>query len=360
MTRIKLPYVSVFKDRHGKNRWRFRRTGYATQYLRGEFGSTEFMADYALALEGKTVAKNIGSERTRTGSIDSLCVKYYRSIEFAKLSDSSKQVYTRQLEAFRQQHGSKRVDKLRRKHVKAIIARMSDTPSAADNLLKRLKVLFKFAVEEEMIAANPAQGVKGFNKPSTGHRTWTEADISLFKSHFKSGTKERLALELLLCTAQRGSDVARMGWQHIDTAKGKVPKLRIIQKKTGTALTLPILPELQRELSATPKTNMTFLVTEYGRPFSIKGFQQWFSKRAKIAGIEPKICDDNKLRSCTAHGLRKAAATRLADHGCDDRLIMAVTGHKTASEVTRYTMQRDQEKGAERAFKLFTDGRKNV
>ena len=350
MTRIKLPYVYQFKDRHGKTRWRFRRKGYATQYLHGEFGSKEFMEDYACALEGKITVKGVASERTKHGSIDQLCVKYYRSVEFSKLSASSKKVYTRQLEKFREAHGSKLVKDLKRKHIKAIIASMSDRQSAADNLLKRLKVLLKFAVDEEMIASNPAQGIKGYSAYTTGHRTWTDSEIELYRNKYPSGTKERLALELLLCTAQRGSDVARMGWQHVYVEDGKAPKIRVTQQKTKTSLKIPILPDLQKELSATPKTNMTFLVTKHGKPFSVKGFQQWFAKRAKMAGIEPKICDDGRIRGCTAHGLRKSAATRLADHGCDDKLIMAITGHKTVSEVARYTLERDQELAAERAF----------
>ncbi len=357
LARIRLENVSSYKDRHGKTRWRFRKKGFKSQHLRGEPGSTEFMEDYALAKEGKIIKGEIGSKRTRPGSIDSLCVKYYRSIEFAKLSPTSQKVYRRQLEAFRKQHGRKLVKGLERRHIKAIIAGMSDKPSAADNLLKRLKVLMKFALDENMIVINPAHGVKGFNTFTTGHRTWGEADIDQFKAHYASGTRERLALELLLCTAQRSSDVVPMGWQHIIKEPGKPAKIRILQKKTKTPLKLPILPDLQIELDATPKTNMTFIVTEYGRPFSVKGFQQWFSKRARTAGIKPIMCEDGRIRGCTAHGLRKAAATRLANHGCDDRLIMAVTGHKTASEISRYTRDRDQELSAERAFKALQGGK---
>ena len=40
---------------------------------------------------------------------------------------------------------------------------------------------------------------------------------------------------------------------------------------------------------------------------------------------------------CTAHGLRKAAAARLAELGAGENEIMAVTGHSTSKEVVRYT-----------------------
>jgi integrase len=50
------------------------------------------------------------------------------------------------------------------------------------------------------------------------------------------------------------------------------------------------------------------------------------------------------LPQCSAHGLRKLAAKRLAEAGCSDRQIMAITGHKTVSEVSRYTEAAEQAK----------------
>ena len=74
--------------------------------------------------------------------------------------------------------------------------------------------------------------------------------------------------------------------------------------------------------------HLTFLVTEFGRPFTPAGFGNWFSDRCNEAGVP------NNLR---AHGLRKAGATRLAEHGCSDHEIMAWGGWATLQEVQRYT-----------------------
>lgn len=43
-------WVSAFKGRGGVIRYRFRRTGFKSMYLRGEPGSPEFVADYRAAL----------------------------------------------------------------------------------------------------------------------------------------------------------------------------------------------------------------------------------------------------------------------------------------------------------------------
>ena len=44
------------------------------------------------------------------------------------------------------------------------------------------------------------------------------------------------------------------------------------------------------------------------------------------------------------HGLRKAAARRLAEALCEPHEIMSITGHRTLKEVTRYTEAFDRAK----------------
>jgi len=50
---------------------------------------------------------------------------------------------------------------------------------------------------------------------------------------------------------------------------------------------------------------------------------------------------------CSAHGLRKAAAARLAEAGATELEIRAVTGHQTSHEVNRYTKAANQKRMAE-------------
>ena len=52
-------------------------------------------------------------------------------------------------------------------------------------------------------------------------------------------------------------------------------------------------------------------------------------------GAKPWTLEEAGLKHCSMHGLRKAAARRLAVAGCIDRQIMSITGHKTAQEVGR-------------------------
>jgi integrase len=88
---------------------------------------------------------------------------------------------------------------------------------------------------------------------------------------------------------------------------------------------------------------MLFLVTQSGVGFTAGGFGNWFRGACRAAGIPDR----------SAHGLRKSVATRLADAGCTEAQIKAVTGHQTSKEVERYTKARDQRLLAEAAFAMI-------
>jgi integrase len=322
-------------DQHGKRRVRFRKGGFTT-YLAGTPWSEDFMRQYAAALDGvKAQASNIGSARTKPGSFNALCVSYYRSPDFLGLKASTQAVRRNIIEKFRSQHGDKPVRGLGRAHVKAIIGAKANTPEAANNLLKVLRVILGYAVDQEMIASNPTVGIKKYRSRGEGHHSWSEDEIAKFEARHEIHTRARLAFALLLYTAQRRSDVLRMGWQHVTD-----DLIAVRQEKTDAALVIPVHPKLKVALASVPRTNLTFLVTERGAPFTPAGFGNWFRDQCNLAG----------LPHCSAHGLRKAAATRLANAGCSTDQIKAITGHKSLSEVAHYTRAADQQRLARQAL----------
>ena len=91
---------------------------------------------------------------------------------------------------------------------------------------------------------------------------------------------------------------------------------------------------------AGPTADLTLLVTDYGKPWSNAGFgykiRDW--------------CDTAGLPQCSAHGLRKAAAAKLAELGCTAHEIMAITGHESLKEVERYTKAAEQKRLAKSAM----------
>ena len=294
------------------------------------------MRHYHAALQGNAQQlEDSKLDRIKPGSIDEVIVSFYGSTDFMKLKASTRVVRRRTLERFREQHGHKRVALLTPAHMKAIIGDMADRPGAANNLLKALRVLLRHAVDMGLIQDSPARNVRKYASTSDGFHSWTESDVAAFEARHKAGSKAHLALSLLLYTGQRRSDVVRMGWQHVS---GNL--LSVVQDKTGENLKIPFHPKLAATLRDMPRTNMTFLLTENGAPFSAAGFGNWFRDR----------CNEADLPHCSAHGLRKACAVRLANAGCTPEQIKSITGHKTLSEVARYTKAADQERNAQQAL----------
>jgi integrase len=332
VTRIRLRYVKQYRDQTGVLRRYFRR-GRAKQIpLPGEPGSREFMEAYqaALAERSEPAVQPIGAHRTEPGTMAALIADYYGSAEYKNLAPITRSTYRNEIEKLRLRHGGKRITKLTREHVKKLLAEKADAPGAANKLLRTLKMLMRFAMamDPPMRRDDPTSGIKKLRIPGDGFRAWEEADIATFEAVHPIGSRARLALALLLFTAQRRSDVIRMGRQHIRDGL-----ITVKQQKTGAALWIPLHRELQTILDASRADNLTFLVTIAGKPFSAAGFGNWFGDCCREAGLSVGF---------NAHGLRKAAARRLAEAGCTSKQIMAITGHRSLSEVERYVLAAEQ------------------
>jgi integrase len=319
MARIDLPYVQRVKDRYGKSRHYYRRPGFKSVRLPGKPGSAEFMEAYAAAGDQR---KQLGLDRIKPGTMSALLQAYYSSAEFRGLLPQTRANYKNILGRFAEKLGHIPANKFDDLMLKDLMDGMASKPGAATTLMKRLRTVFNFAVDRRWIAVNPAMRVKPPKSRSEGFIPWSEDDIAKFAERWPATTKEGLALALFLCTGQRRSDVVPMGRQHV-----KNDMIYVVQAKTGEKLWIPLHPELKAILDALPLDDLTFLKTEYGRPFTVKGFGAWFKARSEAAG----------LRDRTAHGLRKAAARRLAEAGCSVHEIGAITGHRGLKGLEPYT-----------------------
>ena len=84
-----------------------------------------------------------------------------------------------------------------------------------------------------------------------------------------------------------------------------------------------------------PSDHLTFLCIDDGQPFTPKAFGRWFAIQCEAAGVPSGLA---------AHGLRKAGAARLAEHGATTPEIMAWGGWLTLREAERYTRGADRKR----------------
>jgi integrase len=108
-------------------------------------------------------------------------------------------------------------------------------------------------------------------------------------------------------------------------------------------MNVPVLPELQEIIDASPTGDLTYLMTEHCKPYTWKGFGGWFKRQCRLAG----------LQQCSAHGLRKAGATIAANNRATTNQLMAIYGWATAKEAERYTEAADRKRLAADATHLL-------
>jgi integrase len=232
--------------------------------------------------------------------------------------------------------------------VEVLRDRKIDLPGAANNRVKAIRQVFKFGMRKKhpdgkpYVSNNPARDVEKFKYGSTGFHSWTQEEVRQFEERHPVGTKARLALALLLFTGQRRGDVIRFGKQHLRDGK-LVFTQRKGRNRKPKKLTLPILPILQRIIDASPCGDLTFLVNDLNRPFTDAGFGNRFRD----------WCDQAGLPHCSAHGLRKAAATLAAQNGATTPQLMAMFGWTDIKMAEVYTRAANQERLAEGAMYLL-------
>ena len=269
MARIRLRYVQEWKDKKtGITFQYFRRPGCKRVPLPGLPGSTEFMSAYQAALDAPQI--EIGIKRSKAGTVGAAIGAYYLSpLYFGRLAPGTRAMRRAILERFRVEHGDKPIALLPQQFIALTLAKMR--PFAARSWLKAIRHVMQFAVSVGLRKDDPTQGIKLPNVKTDGIYTWTEQDIETYEACHAVGTKARLAFALLLYTAQRRSDVVRMGRQHIRDGS-----LQVRQDKTGAVLEIPVHPKLKETIDATPGKHLTFLTTKTGKSYSGNDFSDQF------------------------------------------------------------------------------------
>jgi len=306
------PFLCRDTDRHGRLRYRLRRPGCKTVTIKGQFGSEEFAANYRAAVEGMP-----GEKRgivVQHGSMAALAQSYLRSADFAARSERTQRARRHLIESYViGKWGKLPVAGLKQPNVKTIISGLAGKPGVARNVLSVLSILMALAVEQGLRTDNPTVGIKRPKLSKDGWHTWTEAEIAQYEAYHPVGTMARLGFALALHTCQRSADLIRMGKQHVSGGE-----ISVKQQKTGTSLRVPLHPELRAIIDATPSGQLTFLISEKGKPFaSANSFGQIMKGWARESG----------LVGVPVHGLRKACCRRLAEAGCTAPEIMAISGH---------------------------------
>jgi integrase len=336
-------YLVEDVDRHGNVRVYFRpKKGQPKIRLNALPGTEEFDNEYRRALSARSrppaeaSSGGLDGGAAKPGTLRWLCQEYLASSSFKGQADQTRRLRRAALDWVCQQKFGKDqaadlpFARMAPKHV-ATLRDKKTGPAAANSVTHALRALFTWAAlpAYRLATNNPAAQVDLLDsKNPNGFARWTEDDVALYEARHPLGTKARLALDLLLYTGVRRSDVVRLGPQMerwftetlADGSEVQIQKLVFAETKgrerTVKRHELPILPPLRRSIDATPIGHLVYLTSPSGQPYTVQAFSNWLARQCRIAGLSGR----------SAHGLRKLSAMRLAKAGGTAHQIMAWHG----------------------------------
>lgn len=323
MPRPRPLYLHRFRNRHGNYVWYVRKPGGNRIRIRGEYGSPEFNASYLAAMNGLSVTQPSLPEAK--GTMAWLWGQYRQTAVWTRLKPATRRQRENIMAGVLKQIGHEKCTAIKRGDIVASRDARSATPAQARNFLDAVRGLFRWALEADHIKVDPTAGVKNPPKPNgPGFLVWTEDDVDRYQAKWPIGSRERVWLDLLLYTGLRRGDVVKLGRQHI---RDGIATLRT--EKTGATVTITILPVLARTLAAGPTGDLTFICGERGRPLTKESFGNMFKKACRLAGLERH----------SAHGIRKTAATRVADNQGTVSEMEALFGWHGGGMALHYTKE---------------------
>ncbi len=345
--------------------------------IESPIGSNDFFVEYAAAIaKQERLHGHQQLPKDNSDTLNWLITEYQNSPEWKALSKDTKKGKKGRFRYIRSakprgetlEFGEIDYTHIQRRHVYKLRAfafeegateEKDGAPGKANNWIKDLSGLFRWAIKSGIAPdyfQNPCAGL-GKLAEGPGYHTWTAEECKTFEDYWPIGTMQRLAYELLINTGARVSDAFRLGKVHEkkNTLTWKPAKTteEHDEREEDEALevSIPIHQNLRTAIDATPSGHLIYCATSHGTPFqSSKGFSQWFVEHKDKAGL-PK--------QCVPHGLRKAAAKRLAEAGVGEFMLMSIMGWENPNQARVYIEKANRAKMAQKGMEMLSTEQNN-
>ncbi|GJD44826.1 hypothetical protein AFCDBAGC_2695 [Methylobacterium cerastii] len=289
MPRPRPPFLLRETSRHGNVVWYVRRGAGPRIRLRAEYGSTAFWEEYRAAVDGRALVEP-ATPAPGAGTLKWLIERYMLHSAWTKdLSIATRGQRSGILKATVAIAGHEPVSAINKRSIQEGMERRREKPHGANNWLKTMRGLFAWAVEHGHATSDPTHAVKLLGGPNdrNGFHTWTEEEVARFEARWPLGTRERVALDVLLYTGLRRGDAARIGRPHLRNGV-----LRLATEKTSQDVSIRVLPALAATLAAGPVGDLTFIAGERGRPMTKESFGNWFREACRVPAFlaPPTAC----------------------------------------------------------------------
>ncbi len=236
--------------------------------------------------------------------------------------------------------GKRPIAEIARRDVIALVETVAEKngPYMSNRVLAAIRRLFGWALERDMIAANPAGGVRRVGKEVSRDRVLSDDELHAFWQ--ATGAMDypwQPLLRVLALTAQRRTEVANLRWQDLQDLESDTPLWALPREatKADRAHSVPPAPEAAAILRILPRHEGDYVFTtgDGGRPVS--GFTPVKRRldKAMLAALQQAAKADGEnpekvaLASWKLHDLRRTAASTLARMGTPPHVVAAILNH---------------------------------
>ena len=220
---------------------------------------------------------------------------------------------------------SRPVASITRRDCRELLQAIADRPAPiyANRIAALLSRLFRFAVDEELIAANPAArlpkaGAEAHARPAERKAYDADEIRAVWAATEDLSPAPRAIYRLGLLTGQRPSEISGLEWAEIDGAWWTLPGRRT---KNGRDHRVYLTGEALAELARVPREDDRY------------AFAGSRGKR-QVAELNARVFANVRRREKPRHALRDTVATGLAAAGVDVEDIARVLNHTYGPRVT--------------------------
>jgi integrase len=217
--------------------------------------------------------------------------------------------------------GSLKAAEIKRRDIIALLDAVATRPAPV--LANRVKALihkiFVFALERDILQANPASGIRRPTSEKPRERTLTDAELRAFWNALEHEPfKTALLFKLLLLTSQRRGEVAGMPWSELDLDRG-LWTLPAARTKNGHANVVPLAGEalrLLREWRALQPEVATHVFPGKRQGQPLLNIAPVLDRLRRVSGVDFRT-----------HDLRRTMATKPSGLGVPRPVIAKLLNH---------------------------------
>lgn len=179
-------------------------------------------------------------------------------------------------------HGIEDIRLFTNAHAIAFRGTWKGAPRTQGKTLERLRSYFGFCIQNDWISKNPAKGIKAPTVKPTPTLPFTNTEVTniLKKADFRS----QVFFRTLLYSGLRITDAAQLRPERIENGK-----LFLYTQKTGTAVRVPLPPDLLMDLGKLNLVGGFYFVVESDVPASVAEYYRVrLLRAAEAAGLKEK------------------------------------------------------------------------